>query len=89
MTTRPARPERPLTESGILIALGTAAARAGATTPCEEPKAALAAKLDARGVENYTLDAGANDQVADQTVIGRCEGGTKKFVYRRGGAAGS
>jgi len=40
--------------------------------PCEELKAEIAAKLDAKGVKGYTLEAVANDAVGDAKVIGSC-----------------
>jgi hypothetical protein len=55
-----------------------------AAKPCEELKSEIEAKLKANGVENYTLDIVANDDVKDQKVVGSCEGGTKKIVYKRG-----
>jgi hypothetical protein len=54
-----------------------------ATKPCEELKSEVAAKLDAKGVKNYTLEIVATEQVGDQKVVGSCEGGTKKLVYTR------
>jgi len=58
-------------------------AEASAGKPCEELKGEIAAKLDAKGVKGYTLEAVANDQVADRKVVGSCEGGAKKIVYTR------
>ena len=53
-------------------------------TPCEEVKTAIAAKLDAKHVEGYTLDVVPADQAAaDAKVVGVCEGGAKKIVYIR------
>ncbi|MCA3237955.1 MAG: DUF1161 domain-containing protein [Curvibacter sp.] len=51
--------------------------------PCEELKTEIAAKLDANGVKNYTLEIVANEQVRDRKVVGSCEGGSKKIVYVR------
>ena len=50
---------------------------------CEELKAEIAAKLDAKGIENYTLEIVPNEEVQDQEVVGSCEGGTKKITYER------
>ena len=50
---------------------------------CEELKAEIEAKLKAKGVEGYTLEIIPTDQVKDQTIIGSCEGGTKKISYSR------
>lgn len=51
--------------------------------PCDELKSEIAAKIEANGVKNYTLEIVANDQVGDRKVVGSCEGGTKKIVYTR------
>jgi len=51
--------------------------------PCEELKAEIEAKLKAKGVEGYALEIIPADQVKDQTIIGSCEGGTKKISYSR------
>lgn len=51
--------------------------------PCDELKAEIAAKIDANGVTNYTLEIVPNEQVGDRKVVGSCEGGTKKIVYVR------
>jgi hypothetical protein len=51
--------------------------------PCEELKTEIAAKIDANGVKNYTLEIVANDQVGDRKVVGSCDGGSKKIVYTR------
>ncbi len=50
---------------------------------CEELKAEIEAKLKAKGVEGYTLEIIPADQVKGQTIIGSCEGGTKKISYSR------
>jgi hypothetical protein len=55
---------------------------------CEELKTEIAAKLDAKGVKNYTLDIVAKDADAgDAKVVGTCEGGAKKILYKKGEAA--
>ena len=54
--------------------------------PCEELKSEIAAKIDAKGVKDYQLDIVAAGDVKDQTVVGSCEGGTKKITYSKGAA---
>jgi len=66
---------------GSTLLLGSFAALAA--KPCEELKSEIAAKLDAKGVKDYSLDIVAADQVADQKVVGSCEAGMKKIVYKR------
>ncbi len=64
-------------------ALGFVVAPAFAEKDCEELKTEIAAKLDAKGVTNYTLEIVANDAVTDQKVVGSCAGGTKKIIYKK------
>ncbi|WP_438867819.1 DUF1161 domain-containing protein [Pseudomonas sp. L1(2025)] len=66
---------------GLLSIAGTALA---AGKPCEELKGELAAKLDAKGVQHYSLDVVDKGAAADGKVIGSCQGGTKEIVYKRG-----
>jgi uncharacterized protein DUF1161 len=54
-----------------------------AAKPCDELKTDIAAKLDAKGVKGYTLEAVPNDEVGEKKVVGSCEGGTKKIIYTR------
>ncbi len=68
----------------LLLALTLALPAAWAQIkPCEELKAEIAAKIDANGVTNYTLEIVPNEEVGDRKVVGSCEGGTKKIVYTR------
>ena len=60
-----------------------ATAAFAATKPCEELKAEIEAKLEANGVKNYTLEIVAADQVKDGKVVGTCDGGSKKVIYKK------
>ena len=53
---------------------------------CEDLKAEIEAKIKANGVPAFTLDIVDSDQVkeGDGQVVGSCDGGTKKIVYKRG-----
>jgi hypothetical protein len=54
---------------------------------CEELKAEIDAKIKANGVPAYTLDIVTNEEAEKQTdkqVVGSCDGGTKKILYKRG-----
>ena len=59
------------------------AVRAQAAKPCEELKSEIAGKLDAKGVQSYSLDIVGKDQDVEGKVVGTCGGGTKRIVYRR------
>ena len=56
---------------------------AHAAKPCDELKAEIAAKLDAKGVKDYELAVVPNDKVADAKVVGSCDGGTNKITYSK------
>jgi len=60
-----------------------ATAAFAAPRPCEELKAEIEAKVQANGVKNYTLEIVPADQVKDEKVVGTCDGGTKKIIYKR------
>lgn len=51
---------------------------------CEELKAEIDAKIRKNGVEKFTLDIVDEATQADGKVVGTCDGGTKKIVYKRG-----
>jgi len=70
----------------LMLAVGLMALASGAMAagkPCEELKAEIAAKLDAKGVKGYKLEVVNKGEPAGK-VIGSCEGGSKEIVYRRG-----
>ena len=54
---------------------------------CDDLKAEISKKLDAKGVVGYTLDAVDKGKEGDAKVVGTCDGGTKSMTYTRGGAA--
>ena len=66
--------------AALLVAL-TAVAQAGKS--CEELKSEIAKKLEANGVKSYSLDVVVKNKDTDGKVIGTCEGGSKKIVYRK------
>jgi len=69
------------------LAMVLTAAPIWAAKPCEELKSEITTKLEAKGVQSYTLDIVAADSVKDEKVVGSCEAGTKTIVYKRGAAA--
>jgi hypothetical protein len=50
---------------------------------CDELKAEIDAKIKKNGVEKFTLDVVEADAQTDGKVVGTCDGGTKKIVYKR------
>jgi len=63
-----------------LLCLSTSTAWA---THCDTVKGQIDAKIKGHGVKTYTLDAVPAAEVKDQKVVGTCEGGKKKIVYKR------
>jgi len=57
---------------------------AAAGKACEELKMEIAAKIEANGVKDYELTIVKNDEAKpEDKVVGTCEGGTKKIIYKR------
>jgi Protein of unknown function (DUF1161) len=58
---------------------------AQAAKPCEDLKAEIAKKLEAKNVASYSLEIVLTEKAgeAEGKVVGSCEGGSKKIVYRR------
>ncbi len=69
--------------AALLCALVCASAQA-ATKPCDDLKAEIAKKLDAKGVTNYMLTIVDKGKEANGNVVGSCQGGTKSIVYSKG-----
>lgn len=67
----------------LLLALFAADLHAVAK-PCEQLKAEIAAKLEARGVREYQLEITNPGGAAGWTVVGSCDGGRHEILYRRG-----
>jgi hypothetical protein len=64
--------------------LSIAGSTLAAGKPCEELKAEIAAKLDAKGISNYALEIVDKGTAADGKVVGSCDKGAKKIVYKQG-----
>ena len=75
----------------LAAAMLLAAAARAQTSASDQVKSTLAARFEASGVRGFSLEAVPADtpQPADARVIGNCEGGAYKVLYRRwGGSAG-
>ena len=55
--------------------------------PCEELKGEIDTKIKNNGVPAFTTTIVDKDAAEDGKVVGTCDGGTKKIVYKRGEAA--
>ncbi|HTQ75498.1 MAG TPA: DUF1161 domain-containing protein [Burkholderiales bacterium] len=54
--------------------------------PCEELKGEIDTKIKNNGVAAFTTTIVDKDAAEDGKVVGTCDGGTKKIVYKRGAA---
>jgi len=52
---------------------------------CDELKGEIETKIKNNGVKEFTLTVVDADAKEDGKVVGTCDGGTKKIVYKRGG----
>ena len=52
---------------------------------CSELKTEIEEKIKKNGVESFTLAIVDKDAQAEGKIVGTCDGGTKKIVYKRGG----
>lgn len=81
------------TVAAALLFVGTVGfAQTAQTAPaarksCDDLKAEISKKLDAKGAVGYSLDAVDKGKEGDAKVVGTCDGGTKSLVYTRGAAA--
>jgi len=68
----------------LLFACAYATAQEPARKPCEDLKADISKKLEAKGVTSYSLDVvDKGKESAGAKVVGNCDGGTKSIVYIR------
>ncbi len=67
----------------LLVALATSPAFAQ-PKDCDELKAEIDAKISANGVASFTTTIVARDAAEDGKVVGTCDNGSRKIVYKRG-----
>jgi hypothetical protein len=68
-----------------LVALGMGGSAWAQVKPCEELKGEIDSKIRKNGVDKFTLEIVDANAQADGKVVGTCDGGSKKIVYKRGG----
>ena len=51
---------------------------------CGELKSEIEAKIKKNGVDKFSLDVVDKDAQAEGKVVGTCDGGAKKIVYKKG-----
>jgi hypothetical protein len=68
----------------VAIVLGLSGSAWAQVKPCEELKGEIDAKIKKNGVAKFTLDIVDANAQSDGKVVGTCEGGAKKIVYKKG-----
>jgi hypothetical protein len=68
----------------MLSLLALAGHAQAAIKPCEALKEEIAAKIESKGVQSYTLRVVPIDADELGRQVGTCDGGTKKIIYVRG-----
>ena len=71
----------------LAISVCALAGPAMAKTSCEDVTAQIEAKIKAKGVKEFTLTVVPKDEKTDLRVVGTCDGGAKKIIYKRGKAS--
>ena len=70
--------------TALAISVCALASPALAKTSCEDLKARIEAKIQGKGVKAFTLSIVPKDEKTELRVVGTCDGGAKKIVYKRG-----
>jgi hypothetical protein len=69
----------------LVLGMAGSAWAQGTRKPCDELKGEIEAKIKKNGVDKFSLDVvDAAAEAKDGKVVGTCDGGTKKIVYKRG-----
>jgi Protein of unknown function (DUF1161) len=76
---------RPLAAMAVLV-FASVSACAQAPKPCEELKAEITKKLEAKDVKGFSLEIVDKSKDAEGKVVGTCDGGMKKIVYSKAAA---
>ena len=66
------------------LVLGLSGTGWAQTKACAELKSEIEAKIKKNGVEKFSLEIVDKDAQADGKVVGTCEAGSKKIVYKKG-----
>jgi hypothetical protein len=70
--------------AAVVIGMAVSGPALAQRKDCGELKGEIEAKIKKNGVEKFSLDVVEKDAQADGKVVGTCDGGEKKIVYKRG-----
>ena len=67
----------------VVLALGVAGSAWAQRKDCGELKSEIEAKIKKNGVDKFSLDVVDAGAQSDGKVVGTCDGGAKKIVYKK------
>jgi hypothetical protein len=73
-----------LIAAAVVVGMAVAGPALAQRKDCGELRGEIEAKIKKNGVEKFSLDVIEADKQGDGKVVGTCDGGTKKIVYKRG-----
>jgi len=73
-----------LIAAAVVVGLAVSGPVLAQRKDCAELKGEIEAKIKKNGVDKFTLDVLEADAQSDGKVVGTCDGGSKKIVYKRG-----
>ena len=73
-----------LIAAAVVVGLAISGPALAQRKDCGELKGEIEAKIKKNSVEKFSLDVVEADKQAEGKVVGTCDGGTKKIVYKRG-----
>lgn len=73
-----------LIAAAVVVGLAVSGPALAQRKDCGELKGEIETKIKKNGVDKFSLDVVEADKQAEGKVVGTCDGGTKKIVYKRG-----
>ena len=70
--------------AAVVLGMGLTGSAWAQKKDCTELKGEIEAKIKKNGVEKFSLDVVDANAQADGKVVGTCDGGAKKIVYKKG-----
>jgi hypothetical protein len=70
--------------AALVVGVAVAGPALAQRKDCNELKGEIEAKIKKNGVEKFSLDVLDANAQSDGKVVGTCEGGSKKIVYKKG-----
>jgi hypothetical protein len=69
--------------AAVVLGMGLTGAAWAQKKDCAELKGEIEAKIKKNGVDKFSLDVVDANAQAEGKVVGTCEGGAKKIVYKK------